>query len=146
MEVLGPKCNERSGTLRFEWRCCTPRLPAAAVAFHPPAPIGLFLASMPFIAHRKRVLELIREELRRLNYLPVVFDFDKPATRDLTETVSTLAHIAKFVIADITEARSIPQELERIVPDLPSVPVQPLLEMSEEEYGCSSTSRNIRGS
>ncbi len=48
MEVLGPKCNERSGTLRFEWRCCTPRLPAAAVAFHPPAPIGLFLASMPF--------------------------------------------------------------------------------------------------
>jgi len=48
MEVLGLKCNERSGTLRFEWRCCTPRLPAAAVAFHPPAPTGLFLASMPF--------------------------------------------------------------------------------------------------
>jgi uncharacterized protein YjbI with pentapeptide repeats len=88
-----------------------------------------------FTAHRKRVLELIREELRRLNYLPVVFDFDKPATRDLTETVSTLAHIAKFVIADITEARSIPQELERIVPDLPSVPVQPLLEVSDKEYG-----------
>jgi uncharacterized protein YjbI with pentapeptide repeats len=88
-----------------------------------------------FTAHRKRVLELMREELRRLNYLPVVFDFDKPATRDLTETVSTLAHIAKFVIADITEARSIPQELERIVPDLPSVPVQPLLEISDREYG-----------
>jgi hypothetical protein len=48
MEALGPKCIERSGTLRFDWRCCTPRLPAAAVAFHPPAPIGLFLASMPF--------------------------------------------------------------------------------------------------
>jgi uncharacterized protein YjbI with pentapeptide repeats len=88
-----------------------------------------------FTTHRKRVLELIRGELRRLNYLPVVFDFDKPESRDLTETVSTLAHIAKFVIADITEAKSIPQELERIVPDLPSVPVQPLLEASEKEYG-----------
>jgi uncharacterized protein YjbI with pentapeptide repeats len=88
-----------------------------------------------FTEHRKRVLELIREELRRLNYLPVIFDFDKPASRDITETVSTLAHIAKFVIADITEAKSIRQELERIVPDLPSVPVQPLLEASEKEYG-----------
>ncbi|HKM84138.1 MAG TPA: pentapeptide repeat-containing protein [Candidatus Acidoferrum sp.] len=88
-----------------------------------------------FTDPRKRVLDSIRDELRRLNYVPVVLDFDKPTTRDLTETVSILAHVAKFVIADITEARSIPQELERIVPSLPSVPVQPLLESSDREYG-----------
>ncbi|GFP19716.1 hypothetical protein HKBW3S03_01221 [Candidatus Hakubella thermalkaliphila] len=88
-----------------------------------------------FMLERKAVLDAIREELRKRDYLPVLFDFEKPASRDITETVSTLAHMARFVIADITDARSIPQELERIVPDLPSVPVQPLLQASADEYG-----------
>jgi hypothetical protein len=88
-----------------------------------------------FTQERKVVLDTIRAELRRRNYLPIVFDFEKPASRDLTETISTLAHMARFIIADLTEAKSIPQELERIVPDLPSVPVQPILQASASEYG-----------
>ena len=88
-----------------------------------------------FTPERKAVLDAIRDELRKRNYLPVLFDFDKPASRDLTETVRTLAHLARFIIADITEPRSIPQELQAIVPDL-AVPVQPLLlEGSTGEYG-----------
>ena len=82
----------------------------------------------------KAVLDAIRIELRKNNYLPVMFDFEKPANRDLTETVRTLAHLARFIIADITEPRSIPQELQAIVPHL-AVPVQPLiLEGSTGEY------------
>jgi hypothetical protein len=88
-----------------------------------------------FTAERKAVLEAIRDSLRQRDYLPVLFDFDKPASRDLTETISTLAHMARFIIADITAAKSIPQELQTIVPNLPSVPVQPLLLASEYEYG-----------
>ena len=81
------------------------------------------------------ILDAIQDELRKRDYLPVLFDFDKPTTRDITETVSILAHIARFVIADITDARSIPQELMQIVPALPSVPIQPLLLASQNEYG-----------
>jgi uncharacterized protein YjbI with pentapeptide repeats len=87
-----------------------------------------------FTPERMIILDALREELRKQNYLPVLFDFDKPASRDITETISTLAHMARFVIADITDARSIPQELMNIVPNLPSVPVQPLILSSQHEY------------
>jgi hypothetical protein len=42
--------------------------------------------------------------------------------------------MARFIIADITDAKSIAQELQAIVPNL-AVPVQPLLLASEYEYG-----------
>lgn len=88
------------------------------------------------ISERKAVLDALREKLRnhKNSYLPVVFDFEKPHNRDITETVRTLAHLARFIIADITEPRSIPQELQAVIPDL-KVPVQPLLlEGSTGEY------------
>jgi hypothetical protein len=86
-----------------------------------------------FTDERKAVLDAIREELRKRNYLPILFDFSVPATRDITETVSLLARMARFIIADLTDPSSIPKELEAIVPGL-AVPVQPLLEAASRPY------------
>jgi hypothetical protein len=88
-----------------------------------------------FTSERKAVLDAIREELRKRDYLPVMFDFDKPASQTTIETVSTLAHMARFVIADLTNAKSVLQELQAVVPITPSVPVQPLLLTAQEEPG-----------
>src|SRR6516164_4751999 len=86
-----------------------------------------------FTDARKAVLDALREELRKHNYLPILFDFSVPATRDITETVSLLARMARFIIADLTDPSSIPKELEAIVPSL-AVPVQPLLEGASRPY------------
>jgi uncharacterized protein YjbI with pentapeptide repeats len=86
-----------------------------------------------FTPARKRVLDAIRDELRLHNYLPILFDFAPPATRDFTETITTLAGLARFIVADLTEPSSVAKELEAIVPKL-AVPVQPLLEASAQTY------------
>jgi hypothetical protein len=88
-----------------------------------------------FTEERKAVLDALRVALRERDYLPVLFDFEKPANRDISETIATLAHMAKFVVADLTDCRSVSQELGIIVPNLPSVPIQPLLLASQHEYG-----------
>src|SRR5262249_38722416 len=88
-----------------------------------------------FTYERKAILDSIREALRHAGFLPILFDFAKPATRDTQETIVTLAGLARFIIADISDPKSIPQELGSIVPNLPSVPVQPLLETGYEPWG-----------
>lgn len=80
-----------------------------------------------FTPKRKPVLDALRQALRGQGYLPILFDFDNSPGKTLTETMSTLAHLSRFIIADITSAKSVPQELASIVPHLPTVPVQPIL-------------------
>jgi hypothetical protein len=79
-----------------------------------------------FTDERKTVLDALRDELRKRNYLPILFDFEVPARRNVTETVTLLARMARFIIADLTDPSSIPQELQAIIPSV-RVPVQPLL-------------------
>jgi uncharacterized protein YjbI with pentapeptide repeats len=79
-----------------------------------------------FTDERKAVLDALREELRKRDYVPILFDFEIPARRNITETVTLLARMARFIIADLTDPSSIPQELQAIIPSV-RVPVQPLL-------------------
>lgn len=43
--------------------------------------------------------------------------------------------MAKFVVADLTEAKAVLQELQAIVPAFPSVPVRFIIRRSERESG-----------
>ena len=79
-----------------------------------------------FTPERKAVLDALRETLRTQGYVPILFDFDRPSSRNVTETVRTLAHLSRFIIADLTDPSSIPYELAQVVPGL-AVPVQPIL-------------------
>ena len=79
-----------------------------------------------FTDPRKQVLDALRESLRAYGYVPVLFDFDGPASQNTTETITLLARMARFIVADLTDPCSIPHELAMIVPNIP-VPVQPLL-------------------
>jgi uncharacterized protein YjbI with pentapeptide repeats len=87
-----------------------------------------------FTDERKSVLDALKDSLRQRGFVSILFDFPPSERRDLTETAQLLANMAKFVIADITEAKSISQELSHIIPFFPSVPVQPILLASEREY------------
>jgi uncharacterized protein YjbI with pentapeptide repeats len=87
-----------------------------------------------FTTGRKAILEAIRTALRHHGWIPILFDGDAPQNRDLTETISALAHLSRAIVVDLTDARSVPQELMAIVPALPSVPVQPILADGEIEY------------
>jgi len=88
-----------------------------------------------FTPKRKRVLDSIREALNQENFCPVLFDFPEPANRDGTETISLLAQLSRFIVVDLTDPKSVPHELATIVPHLRSVPVLPIIENPQVEYG-----------
>jgi uncharacterized protein YjbI with pentapeptide repeats len=88
-----------------------------------------------FSPERKMVLDALRDELRTRNYVPVVFDFEKPRSGTTINTVTLLARMARFVIADVSDAKSVLMELQAIVPSSPKLPVLPIIVASQNEPG-----------
>jgi len=80
-------------------------------------------------------LELLRslgEGLRNSGYLPMIFEFTRPQDRTYTETIRTLAGLARFVVVDLS-GPSVPQELYATVPHL-KIPFVPILEKGRQQY------------
>ncbi|HEX3417453.1 MAG TPA: pentapeptide repeat-containing protein [Stellaceae bacterium] len=95
------------------------------------------------LSERKVVLDALRYELRKRDLLPIIFDFSIPVRRDVTETVKVLAGLARFVIADITDATEVRVELHTIVRDFPSLPVQPILLRGRGEFVSMENLKNF---
>jgi len=64
----------------------------------------------------------------------LIFDFSRPRSRDLTESLTTWARMCSFIIADLTDPSSVPHELVSTVPFLPSVPVFPIIKSGNDPY------------
>ncbi len=86
-----------------------------------------------FIPERKKILEAIAGELRKYNLLPIIFDFERPTSKDFTETIKTLAGLSLFVIVDITNPKSSPLELQATVPDY-QIPFVPIIQEGESPF------------
>ena len=52
----------------------------------------------------------LHDWLKERNYMPMIFDFERPVNMDYTETVITMAGLSKIIIADLSGG-SVPQEL-----------------------------------
>jgi uncharacterized protein YjbI with pentapeptide repeats len=97
-----------------------------------------------FTPERKVILDELREVLRttREGYLPILFDFQGPRSQDLTGTVSTLAHISRFVIADLTDPSCSPYEIGLIAPC--RKPIVPIFQPSENALHEFSMLKDLR--
>jgi len=85
-----------------------------------------------FTDERKAVLDAIREALRQQNYIPILFDFEKPINRNFTETVKTLAGLSRFVIVDLSDPNSSPHEVMSFAEQFRSVPLQAIFCPTED--------------
>jgi len=86
-------------------------------------------------------LHQIKEELRIRNFSPIVFDFKSPKSLDLIEVIVLLSLLSKFIIADLSEPKSVPAELQAILGSL-MIPVVPILQRNSTPYGTfTSTNR-----
>lgn len=85
------------------------------------------------IPERKAILDALRDKLRQYDLLPIVFDFDRPTDKDFTETIKTLAGMCYFVIADVTNPKSSPLELQATVPDY-QIPFVPIIQEGEYPF------------
>jgi uncharacterized protein YjbI with pentapeptide repeats len=78
----------------------------------------------------KPALDAVREALREHpnGYIPVLFDIEPQRDKPDLETVGTLANLARFVIADLTDPQMVRSELTYMIPSVPTVPVQPIMQ------------------
>ena len=91
----------------------------------------------------KDVLIAIQKALKDQQFIPVIFDFDRPEQRDLIETIILLAGMSAFVIVEMSDPRSTPLELQAIASNY-GVPIFPVMREGTEAFGMFPGLRKFR--
>jgi uncharacterized protein YjbI with pentapeptide repeats len=78
------------------------------------------------------LLQAIADKLREFKYLPIIFDFYRPDSRDYPETVKTLVGLSRFVIVELS-GPSVPRELYATVPHF-KIPFVPIMRKGRPHY------------
>lgn len=86
-----------------------------------------------FTPARKAVLNALARALRRRGKIAIVFDFSPPEQREISDTVRFIAAMSQFIVVDLTDASSVPLELQATVPDL-MVPVLPIIQAGRRAF------------
>lgn len=89
-----------------------------------------------FTGRRLKLLEAIKVHLQTHGnqYIPELFTFARPQSRDLVESIIGFAALSRFIIVDLSEPNCVQSELEAIVPNFQSVPVVPVINWTGTEY------------
>jgi hypothetical protein len=88
-----------------------------------------------FTPERKQVLDALRDELRRHDRTPIVFDFEQPDSKNVTDTVKLLAQMVRYIIVDLSDPNSAPYELGVIsMLGLDSTPVVPIITADQKPF------------
>jgi len=98
-----------------------------------------------FTGARLAVLDAIKNHLQEHanGYKPELFTFARPDSRDLMEAIVGFAAFSRFVIADLSDPKSVPSELEAIAFRFQSVPIVPVIVQSDEEYATFESIRRF---
>lgn len=86
-----------------------------------------------FTPSRKAVLTALARALRKRGKIAIIFDFPPPEQREISDTVRFIAAMSQFIVVDLTDASSVPLELQATVPDL-MVPVLPIIQASQRAF------------
>jgi hypothetical protein len=81
---------------------------------------------------RRPHLDAVREELRRSEFAPLAIDLEKPVGPKLRSLIANLAHLARFVIADLAGSRAFAKELQPFSFTLRDLPIQVVMPDGEE--------------
>ena len=94
--------------------------------------LGRFGTRLPVLKAIQKELRYYKDTNGKSRYVPFVFDYSGPENQDLMTTVRTIAHVSRFIIADLTTPKSVVMEVHDIVQQL-ETPVILIMDISSGE-------------